>query len=284
MIRTLLSLAIVTIFAQSVSAQPGNPQPQIIKHGSGASLTLPGFPLKTSSGFGAAKTGAVEAMIRVHDKNDDHKLNADECPASFRASFGTLDLNHDGYLNEHELAFGLGIGAANSPIKRGKVIANFLYTVTDDFIVDVWHNGEKLADSRREMTAETFGATDEKINIEVREGDWLVFNVVNNRLRWGGVSYFAVAGMTTGNGVGFASNFRSPRWTYCDDPSQVNAFITDPTFLSGQVVRPSTGKWDRGETRINALTDGWKGTSVWGNARNTWIRYTAPSPDGNALP
>ena len=83
-------------------------------------------------------------------------------------------------------------GRAEPP--RGRVIADRLFTVADDFIVDVYHNGVKVPDAKRTLLHEVFGATAERIDIEVREGDWVVFNVVNNRLRWGGASYFGVTG------------------------------------------------------------------------------------------
>src|SRR3954469_20834310 len=70
--------------------------------------------------------------------------------------------------------------------QRGALIADRLFTVADDFIVDVYHNGVKVPDSKRTLLVERFGATAERIDIEVRRGDWLVFNVVNNRMRWGG--------------------------------------------------------------------------------------------------
>ena len=283
MSRFLLSLAVVLLLAGTALAQPVGNDPRFKpnQNSGSASLTLPGFSQTKHFIPDADKSLAAEALIKAHDKNGDRKLNADECPVLFRSNFASLDLNHDRYLTVNEL--GLGLGGEGSPanrgmVKRGKVIANFVYTVADDFVVEVYQNGAKVADGNREMIAETFGATDEKITIEVREGDWLVFNVVNNRLRWGGSSYFAVAGMKMGNGVGFVSDVTSTRWTYCDDPSQVNAFIADPTSLAGQTTHPSVGKWDRGDARMNELTDGWKGTSVWGKSRNTWIKYVAPAP------
>src|SRR5438067_12701216 len=66
--------------------------------------------------------------------------------------------------------------------------AAYLITVADDFIVDVLHNGRAVPDSKRQMIKERYGATADRINIEVRKGVWLVFNVVNNRLRWGGAA------------------------------------------------------------------------------------------------
>src|SRR5437762_10648520 len=72
--------------------------------------------------------------------------------------------------------------------------AKYLITVTDDFIVNVYHNGKCVPLTRRTLLAEHFGATVERIDEGVKKGDWLVFNVVNNRLRWGGACYFGVAG------------------------------------------------------------------------------------------
>jgi hypothetical protein len=51
-----------------------------------------------------------------------------------------------------------------------------------------------VPDSKRTLLVERFGTTAEWIDVDVKRGDWLVFNVVNNRMRWGGCSYVAVAG------------------------------------------------------------------------------------------
>jgi hypothetical protein len=276
MSRIHLCTSVVILAFALVAPASAQPVGTESKPGGGGSLRLPGMPGAEASSYKRpGRSTSAEELITAHDKNGDRKLNADECPAPFRASFGSLDINHDGYLDAAELSVGLGV--SKLPLKRGQVIANFFYTVTDDFIVDVYQNGEKVSDSRRELTDEIFGATVEKINIEVREGDWLVFNVVNNRLRWGGASYFAVAGMKTGSGAGFVSDAGSQRWTYCDEPSQVNAFIADPSYLAGQMPRPPVSKWDQGDSRMNSLTDGWKGSAIWGNSWNTWIKYVAPS-------
>src|SRR4051794_10636228 len=84
------------------------------------------------------------------------------------------------------------VGQPGEP--RGEVIADRLFTVVDDFIVDVYHNGVKVPDARRTLLVELFGATAERLDVDVKQGDWPVFNVVNNRMRWGGCSYFAVTG------------------------------------------------------------------------------------------
>src|SRR3954468_24396185 len=85
-------------------------------------------------------------------------------------------------------------GKQLASLARDGAVANYLVTVADDFVVEVYHNGQRVPDSARELILERFGATGEKINIAVKSGDWLVFHVVSNRLRWDGSKYFAVAG------------------------------------------------------------------------------------------
>jgi hypothetical protein len=222
-------------------------------------------------------TAAAEAILKEFDRNDDRMLNADEYPKVLRSDFSGLDANHDGRLSVAEIARGFESGKA-SPVRRGEVVANCVYTVADDFIVDVYLNGEKVDDNRRTMMEEIYGATVEKIDLEIREGDWLVFNVVNNRLRWGGCSYFAAAGIKQGSGVAFVSEAESGRWLACDDPADVPAFLAYPDGSARQAARPIEVKWDQGDSRMNGLVDGWKGTAVWGRSRNTWIKFVVREP------
>ncbi len=67
--------------------------------------------------------------------------------------------------------------------QRDEVIADHLFTVTDDFIIDIYHKGVKVPDSKRTLLEERFGATAERIEIDVKKGYWLVFNMVDNRIR-----------------------------------------------------------------------------------------------------
>ena len=214
------------------------------------------------------------------DRNGDRMLNADEYPRNFRVNFARLDIDHDGHLTSSNSPRARQ-GPAR-PVRRGEVIANAIYTVADDFVVEVYHNGEKVPVDRRTMLEEIYGATVEKIDIEVREGDWVVFNVVNNQLRWGGCSYFAAAGMKANLGVGFVSEVETGRWLACDEPGEVASFIAHPATLASLPARPIEVKWDQGDARMNSLTDGWKGSAVWGTSRNTWIKYVAPEPRDEA--
>ena len=71
-----------------------------------------------------------------------------------------------------------GAHAADARVRAHQVI-----TVTDDFVVDVYHNGVRVPDPKRKLLLDRFGATVESSRLEVLRGDWLVFHVVNNRLR-----------------------------------------------------------------------------------------------------
>ena len=157
---------------------------------------------------------------------------------------------------------------------RGGLMADRLFTVADDFIVDVYHNGEKVPDSKRTLLVEQFGATAERIDIEVKKGDWLVFNVVNNRLRWGGCSYFAVNGRGEA-GVVFTTELDSDRWSCCDDTGKVAEFIRDWNYLSQERARTIEDPWSGGDDLMKQIADGWTGKPLWGKSRNTWIKFVA---------
>src|ERR1043166_8249775 len=81
-----------------------------------------------------------------------------------------------------------GAPAGSRPADRR--VADYLIAVADDFVVDVWHDGLRVPEARRTLLRERFGACTERIDVPVRAGDWLVFHVVNNRMRWGGARYF----------------------------------------------------------------------------------------------
>ena len=155
-----------------------------------------------------------------------------------------------------------------------QIMARHLFTVADDFVVDVYHNGIKVPDDKRTLLVEKFGATAERVDVEVKKGDWLVFNVVNNRFRWGGCSYFAVAGRGD-SGIVFATELASGRWSCCDDPAQVHRFVIERDHLAHNLARAITNPWGDGDALMSQVADGWGGTPLWGRTRNTWIKYVA---------
>lgn len=153
------------------------------------------------------------------------------------------------------------------------VRAKYLITVADDFIVDVYHNGRSVPLVKRELLQEIFGATVERINVEIKKGDWLVFNVVNNKLRWGGAYYFAVAGCFAPNEFGFVSDANQGNWAACDSPKDAENFIAWREALMHRPAQTVSTPWDQGDTLIRQTAgDEFKGTSIWGTSRNTWIK------------
>ena len=100
-----------------------------------------------------------------------------------------------------------------------------------------------------------------------------MFNVMNNRLRWGGVHYFAVAGMLATNEFGLVSELESGRWSVCDDPGQSHQFIQKRAFMSHNRAVAIERPWHEG-TKFMKQCAGklWHGQPLWGRTRNTWIK------------
>jgi len=153
----------------------------------------------------------------------------------------------------------------------------YLVTVADDFVVDVYYDGKVVPDESRHLLAETFGATTERIDVPVHQGDWIVFHVVNDRMRWGGVSYFAAAGLQDENKFVFVSKISSADWSACDDPSSADRFIAEKNFLSDRPAREIAKPWGDGDRLMKKYAgDSWFGEPLWGRASDTWIKYIVP--------
>lgn len=167
-----------------------------------------------------------------------------------------------------------GCATAKSGISNSTQLrARHLITATDDFIVEVYHNGVRVPHAKRELLVERFGATVEKINVEVQRGDWLVFNVVNNRLRWGGAYYFGVAGVLGENECGFVSDLDSGDWSVCDDPAAQQRFIKSKDYLSDNRPAKVEFPWGDGDNYMRQFAGNqWNGEPIWGRERNTWIK------------
>src|SRR4051812_14441760 len=109
--------------------------------------------------------------------------------------------------------------------RAADVRCTYLITVAGDFIIAAYKNGESIPETKRELLLDRSGATVEKIEVSVRTGDWLVFNVAHNPVRPGGSRYFAAAGCFAPNEFGFVSDPASPKWSVCDDPLKARDFI-----------------------------------------------------------
>lgn len=165
------------------------------------------------------------------------------------------------------------------PTRAPEVRCKYLITVADDFVVEVYHNGKAVPDTQRELLVERFGATAEKVQVEVRTGDWLVFHVVQNRLRWGGSKYFAVAGCFAANEFGFVSDPASADWSVCDDPAKAPGFIRRREV--GRNARATTIEvpWGEGDQYMKECAgQDFGGKALWGRAPSTWIKFVVGQP------
>lgn len=159
--------------------------------------------------------------------------------------------------------------AAAAPAVRAK----YLISVADDFVVDVYLNGKVIPDASRHLLDEQFGATVERIDVTIHQGDWLVLNVVNNRFRWDGVRYFGLAGCFAKDEFSFVSDPEGRNWSVCDDPADVADFISDPIFGAHRRALPVSHEWKDGTPLMKRYAGAsWDGKALWGESRNTWIK------------
>ncbi|QOV92187.1 hypothetical protein [Humisphaera borealis] len=156
--------------------------------------------------------------------------------------------------------------------------ATSIMIVADDFVADIFHNGKLVPADRRSLRAEIFGAQVEKVTLTLKPGDWVVFNVVNNRLRWKGSYYFAAAAMTGDGTPVYCSDLRSGNWSACDDLSKAQRFIDDPDFLRDRKAEAVRKKWGDGDKLIRKNCPGFDGEAIWGapDSRSTWIKFVVP--------
>jgi hypothetical protein len=159
-------------------------------------------------------------------------------------------------------------------VSASRLRAMWFHIVADDFVVNIWKNGGIVAESKRLLTDEIFGATVERVEMELVVGDWLVFHVVNNRLRWGGCRFFGMAGFAAEHETTIVSS-PSEEWSYTDQPSDVARFISERDYLKDRTAKPipADRAWDQGTPRLRSICGGkWHGRPIWGDAPSTWLK------------
>ena len=112
--------------------------------------------------------------------------------------------------------------------------------------------------------------------MDLHVNDWIVFNVVNDRMRWNGSRYFAVAGMMAEGEPTFWSDADSGRWVFCETPGAVSQFIASADdSSSNHVARIDAHKWRDGDKIMQKFSGVWKGDAIWGTgkSRNIWVKY-----------
>jgi hypothetical protein len=155
--------------------------------------------------------------------------------------------------------------------------AAWLTTVTKDFVVEAYKNGVRIPDTKRKLLLDRFGASVERIQTDVRAGDWLVFHVVHNRMRHGGTKFFAVAGCLAENKFGFVSDPESKDWSICDDPARSREFIRNrEDGTEARAVRIAK-PWSEGAGfMLEYAGSAFTGKPLWGAADSTWIKVLLP--------
>jgi hypothetical protein len=157
-------------------------------------------------------------------------------------------------------------------------VASTVQIVCDDFACDIYHNGKLIPAENRKLQAEIYGAQGELVTVDLKPGDWIVFNVANNRLRWGGAYYFAAAGQDASGGLAFASDLRSGNWSACDDVKEVSRFVTERDYMKDHAAQAVQKSWDVNNDRIRKGNPDWNGQAIWGDpaSRSTWLKYIVP--------
>jgi hypothetical protein len=170
----------------------------------------------------------------------------------------------------------VGVAATHDPpgVSASKLRAKWMYVVADDFVVNIWKNGGAVPLSHRSLLHEIYGATVEKITLDLAAGDWVVFHVVNNRLRWNGCRFFGMAAMAADNETTIVSQ-KSGQWSFTDKPGEVPKFVSsrDSYREQGVNVIPVDRAWDQGVPRLNEVCGAeWRGQPIWGEAASTYLK------------
>ncbi|MEM9283455.1 MAG: hypothetical protein AAGA96_16650 [Verrucomicrobiota bacterium] len=166
--------------------------------------------------------------------------------------------------------------APSVQLDRSHSIARELTVVAKDFVIEIYHNGRRLHKDERRLILDRFGATAEKVTVDVKPGDWLVFHVAVNRLRHGGSRYFGVTGHLDANRIGFTSQV-SEAWSSCDYPSLAPNFIQFREAGTESRVVKIEKKWHEGKEYMEEFSDTpWQGDAIWGTAASTWLKFCVP--------
>jgi outer membrane protein assembly factor BamB len=156
-------------------------------------------------------------------------------------------------------------------------VATKMTVVADDFVVNVWKNGEKVPDRNRVLLLEIHGASTECVHTDLRPGDWVVFHVVANRLRWGGSAYLGVFGVDSQGLQAFVSTTKG-NWSACDDIAKAKRFVLERDFGADILASKPAKPWE-GAAPIwkKQIGRDFPGEAVWGKKSSTWIKFIVPS-------
>jgi hypothetical protein len=168
------------------------------------------------------------------------------------------------------------VSSLDSSLDQGKVIAHYLQIVSSEMVTDVYQNGKIVPAKQHVLQAEIFGAQIERVNIEIHEGDWIVFHAVNNDLRGGFPRYFVAAAMADSQHSVFQSETESGQWFRCDTLERVPAFISNRNDHGDGKPRLVTVHWGDGDKQIAEKVPDWSGEPIWGVSHEPWLKYIVP--------
>ncbi|MCB1232059.1 MAG: hypothetical protein KDN19_17455 [Verrucomicrobiae bacterium] len=181
------------------------------------------------------------------------------------------------------LFLALVVGALALPlnVSAEAAVPRGITVVAKDFVIEVYHNGDRLPENRRKLLLDRFGATAERIDADLKPGDWIVFHLANNRLRHHGTKYFAMAAPVDDQPFGYVSDFNSPQWSSCDDPGRAKAFIENRFEGTESRAVPIGRPWEEGAKFVKEYAgEGFPCTPVWGAAPSTWLKFVVPGEPG----
>jgi hypothetical protein len=161
-------------------------------------------------------------------------------------------------------------------VRRGNPVADSLYWAACDFVINVWHNGDPVNWKNRKLEAEVFGRTAERLPIDLREGDWVVFQLANNIVRGKGGRLF-IAGALLNDKPVIETSASSP-WFFEDNPGKAGDFMA--SYDSGReqnaVSIPTDEAWGDGVKLYKRAFPQTKAEPIWGNQPVTWIKLRLP--------
>jgi hypothetical protein len=180
------------------------------------------------------------------------------------------------------VCFTLGAPTPASAGASDAVVATSVLIAADDFVINVYHNGQPVSDSQFKLEGDIFGATVMRVQMDVRSGDWIVFEVANDRFRWNGSCGFAAAGLAPGGKVAFVSDTEGGHWSACDSSDKASHFISDADYLSDAGAAVPANPWMRANDEMKSRCR-WNGKIIWGasDARHVWIKYGGAAGAGN---
>jgi len=156
-------------------------------------------------------------------------------------------------------------------------VARDLMVVANSFVVDVWHNGERVPRDARKMIGNPAGAVTERVTCDVLPGDWLVFHVVASPSLKASDRYFGCAARRFDKTVAFVSSSATGNWFVCDDLADVRAFVASRDAGTGNPARAQAAPWSGAATRWqSALRAAFAGQALWGDQPSTWIKVHVP--------